>query len=388
MMSRFPVQLLISTPSGPLPLTAERARLLLPRGPDSDGPELRYGPYLNSLSRFLLTDSNAPLLTALGKHLGQDVSSKEIEKLELISEKHGALYHVSRLRVRLIGKKTHNLVMNVATSPEQQAFLENECNLLNELYTRFGLPYLPRPYLLGKTVYEGEEEVQRDLTLFLAEWFDGFHEFHLSQRSEEGDPVIKVWYLKGVEETLSVEQTRSLYRQAAVILTAYVDEQSFRQIYPWHHAAGDFILKPSANDVDLKLVTARDYRCLPNIGGLPEDLWIALIHFFLNLTLRLRLDRLDGTGALAWASSDCLSPILSGFLEAWTQKVRREASLPSSVDVLEALRDLTTQEWHALAEIVLEDGLVEADERTYIGPRLDEHIAALYAVLQAKTSGE
>jgi hypothetical protein len=377
----LPVQLLVNTPSGPLALTAERARIVLPQGPDHNGPKLYYGPYLSALSRFLLSDSHGPLRRSLDKHLERKVAAEEIEALELISEKHGALYHVCRVQVHLEGGNTCNLVMNVAVKPEQHAFLENEFNLLKELHSRFALPHLPRPYLLGETTYMNNGDDSRLLKIFVAEWFEGFHEFHLSQRSQEESPILRIWYLEGMRETLGPEQTRSLYRQAGAILTGYFDERSYCQIHPWHHAAGDFILKPASMDVELKLVTARGHRCLLRLDAGPDDLWIALIHFFLNLTLRLRLDRLEGTGDLAWAPSDCLSPILSGFLEAWSQKCEKAPILPSSADVMEALRSFTPDEWHGLAEVVIEDCQVESDESSFIHCRLDDHLRALQSVL-------
>lgn len=387
MRPRFRVELLVATPSGPVALTAERSALLLPRGPDGDGPKLYYGPYLNALSSFLARDSHRPLREALEKHLERTVDSTEIEKVELISEKHGALYNVSRVRVFFEGEKSSSMAVNVAARPEQQAFLENEFNLLGTLRDRFELSFLPRPYVLGIAPYRGETGGSLDLELFIAEWFEGFYEFHLSKRPEEKSPVLRVWNHDSPSPepaglSLDPEQSRSLYKQAASILTGYFDEKSFNQIYPWHNAAGDFIVKPKEGEVELKLVTARDYRSLLDCEPAPENIWIALMHFFLNLTLRLRLDRLDGTGELAWASEQCLRPITAGFIEAWAKKVQRAPELPEAGAVVETLRSLKVEEWHALSELVVEDGLVEADEAAYIEPRIGEHVAALYNVLR------
>jgi len=41
----------------------------------------------------------------------------------------------------------------------------------------------------------------------------------------------------------------------------------------------------------------------------------ALLFFLLNLSVRMRLDRLDGVGAIAWADDDCVDATLEGFME-------------------------------------------------------------------------
>ena len=68
-------------------------------------------------------------------------------------------------------------------------------------------------------------------------------------------------------------------------------------------------------------MAARQYG--PLIG--PEDLpWEeALFFFLLNLTLRIRLDRLDGVGEIAWADEGCLSSAFDGFFLALEEKVER-----------------------------------------------------------------
>ena len=41
----------------------------------------------------------------------------------------------------------------------------------------------------------------------------------------------------------------------------------------------------------------------------------ALLLFFLTLSIRMRLDRLDGTGDVAWADDSSLTGVWTGFLE-------------------------------------------------------------------------
>lgn len=379
------IRQLINTPEGLLPVTEERARLPLPGCPGDEKSHLRYGSYLNALSEFLSKASCSALQTALSSHLGRPIERHEWERVELISEKHGALYHVARLRAFLTGR-TVSLAVNVAVSPEQQAFLENEYELLGELKKTSRRQFLPTPYLLGEATYDAAEHGQWPLRLFIAEWFDGYHEFHLSPVQEGTYPIIKLWDNGTVFRPLDEEQTFSLYRQAAAILTHYLDEVSFRQIYPWHHAAGDFVVKQQDREVDLRLITVRDYRCLLSPGSKFADLWIAIFHFFLNLSLRMRLDRFDGTGELAWASPNCLRGVLAGFLQAWTIKAREHSFLPSEEQVRDVLRSFNASEWLPVAEAVMESGLVEADEIEFLRPHLKDHVASLVAMLREEIS--
>jgi hypothetical protein len=87
--------------------------------------------------------------------------------------------------------------------------------------------------------------------------------------------------------------------------------KTFRQIFPWHHAAGDFVVRSRDDGVGLRLITARQYA--PMVAGVSA--FDALLFFLLNLSLRTRLDRLDGVGDVVWAEDGCVSATLMGFLE-------------------------------------------------------------------------
>jgi hypothetical protein len=381
MEPNFPVRLMVKGSGGLDPLTAQLAAVELPRGPDQEGPILTYGPYLTSLSRFLGQDGYGPLLKALRLHLGRSLDLESIQEVEIISRKHGALYHVAQVRVGVPGERC-SLALNVAVRPDQQAFLESEFTLLSELHHRFGLPYLPRPYLMGEIASDEPAVGGGLLRLFLAEWFDDYHEFHLSSGPGGDSPVINVWTSTEGQGTLGIPETRALYSQAAAILTGYFDERTYKQIYPWHHAAGDFVVKRQDGNVDVRLVTARDHRCLILLEPGPEAAWIAIAHFFLNLTLRVRLDRLDGTGPLAWAEDECLRGVVDGFFQAWARKARRDPSLPSEADVMEVLRSFSPEEWLPLAELIVDRNLVESSEADFLSPRLKAHVGALSAILR------
>jgi len=94
----------------------------------------------------------------------------------------------------------------------------------------------------------------------------------------------------------------------------YYNLETFEQIFPWHHAAGDFVVKVQKESIDVRLVTARQYApMLDRSEGV--SVHEGLLFFLLNLSVRMRLDRLDGVGAVAWADDDCVDATLEGFVE-------------------------------------------------------------------------
>jgi hypothetical protein len=379
-MVDFPVRLFINSPQGLVAFSAEHASMPLPWGLDEEGPALAYGPYLNALASFLGRHGFQPLQTALSRHLERPVSVQEVQSLEIISQKHGAFYDVAQVCTKVGGKKV-SFAVNSAVRPAQQALLEAEFAMLQDLNQRFPRGFIPRAYVWGESPCAAADDSGRMLKLFMVEWFDGYHEFHLSRRPPTDNTLIKVWDGREEDTFLSTEETLSVYHQAAAILTAYLDPGSFSQIYPWHHAAGDFILKRKEQGVELRLITARGYLPLVSVGDNPSEKWVPLVHFFLNLSLRMRLDRLDGVGDLAWAGPDCLHGVVAGFLEAWQMKAKEWSELPKASEVLDVLRSFTPEEWLFLSAPVLADGLTEAEELEYFQPCLEEHMTSLWRVL-------
>jgi hypothetical protein len=149
--------------------------------------------------------------------------------------------------------------------------------------------------------------------MFLGDWFQGYHEFHLSM-DEDGSRKLVLWDTEKNPCHLSQPQAWQIYSQASRILTLYYDIETFGQIFPWHHAAGDFVVKAHGESIDVRLVTARQYApMLERSEGV--SLHEALLFFLLNLSVRMRLDRLDGIGAVAWADDDCVGATLEGFME-------------------------------------------------------------------------
>ena len=234
--------------------------------------------------------------------------------MEVILEKHGEFYHPARIVIAL-GEAVIPLVLNVAVTPAGGECMASELAALGRVADRLPPGSLPTVY--GSAVVSGSEDVV--LPMFLADWFDGFHEFHLSIDPRNGDQGMVVWDTDGAPFFLAEQQQADVYRQVAFLLTRAYDPGTTEQIYPWHHASGDFILCVRGASVELRLITVRQYAptLTGNDEGLDDDARLmALLVFFLNLTLRNRLDRLNGTGQPAWAGPLAVAATVQGFFEA------------------------------------------------------------------------
>jgi hypothetical protein len=295
-------------------------------------------------------------------------------KIELISEKHGAFYSVSRLRLHF-ADEVRSFAVNCAFSPEQQAFLQVESSLIAKLNSKFRLPHIPEPFLRAKTSMEANQP-DASLMLSISGWFEGHYEFHLSANSS-GTPAIRVWDHASPPGFLSEAKTVELYEQASGILTSYLDTRSFSQIYPWHHAAGDFVVDRGQNPPSLKLITIRGYRpLLAAISGRCDKM-LGALHFFVNLGIRMRIDRLDGTGDLAWAGPQCLPGVIRGFAGAWETGPRANAGLPTAREIFSLFLDLSPDERLAFAEAAAANGRVEADGTDFLLSHLPRHVIEL-----------
>lgn len=283
---------------------------LAPAGTTAPEPApLSYGTYFDAVRRFLAADDWGALRARFPS------PAEPLSAVDIYLAKHGACYHPARVVVRA-GSRRRVLVVNAAVSPMGREILTRETEWLRRLEARFGLHRLPAVHACrAVTLPDG-----RTLPMFLGRWFEGFHEFHLT----DGGRRLVVWAPRG-PRPLTASQRRDLYRQEALILTGCYDLASSGRIADWSHAAGDFVVRPRGDErVDLRLITVRDYR--PLLGGGPLEpgaVLPTLALFLVHLSLDLRLDRLDGVGAFALAGTEVLDGAVEGFLQALARKVSR-----------------------------------------------------------------
>jgi hypothetical protein len=239
--------------------------------------------------------------------LEQPVVEEDLGRMAIFLEKHGAFYHPSRLLVA-IKDQTLFFVVNVAASNNGRKVFSREVKALEHINDQRPFGWFPKVY----------SHASGELPMFLGDWFDGFHEFHLTRRSGSNEPAIAVWNGAATRCLLSETQEAGLYRNAAMIMTACYDPITSCQIFPWHHAAGDFVVRVEAESVSVRLITVRDYTRIAGSGSEPDNersVLDALVVFFIHLSVRMRLDRLDGVKAVAWASDRCLAPMTDGFFQ-------------------------------------------------------------------------
>ncbi|HIJ36943.1 MAG TPA: hypothetical protein HPP59_06685 [Deltaproteobacteria bacterium] len=309
------VEYLFSTSDGDFP--AGQAELALPFKitPTQNHPSLTLKDYFDAARTFVLKDQGKPLEGVLRDKLGLQPCFEDIEKIRIRSEKHGVLYHLISLEIFLQGPPV-KFSVSTAISEKGKEWLNREFAVLNRLHRRYHFPYLPRPYFSGEVPCHLEKS-KETLTMMLSEWFEGYHEWHFSKDPDVGDHKICIWDTLHGNRFTSQEQSFSILRQISRILTLYYEPEKFYQIYPWHHAAGDFIIKIIEDRVDVKLTTARKYESFMEVFSTEKaNPVIAILYYFMNLTIRIRLDRLDGVGEIYWAEDFSVTAATTGFFDA------------------------------------------------------------------------
>jgi hypothetical protein len=388
--SKIPVRLVATTPTGDIHLGAESSAKHLPAGPQTakGESELLYGPYLEAVHYLLKRNNWQKILEALAHRLGRLVKLEEVDSIEIRTEKHGAFYHVARTDLSVSGQIV-SFAVNVAVSDAVRSQLERDFNLLHRLTKRYNYKFLPQVYFKGAGIYREPGKPLRWLYMFVAEWFRDYHEFHLHLDQSDGSNRMLLWDLGGGSRYLSKNHCIELYQRAAKILTVYYDWNNFKQIYPWHHAAGDFVLREKGDTVDLRLVTVRDYAAVVDFTtGKKAGKLLALILFFLHLTIQLRIDRLDGVGDVVWAEDYCLDGVVSGFLEGLTEgEGRGRRGMPSPLEIHALLRKFSGEEWMQFLVELLETYSFSREELSLIRDHGNGHIERLQQVLARVASG-
>jgi hypothetical protein len=340
---------------------------------------LSYGDYFLEVSSFMESNDFGVITQAVYRQTGKRVFSKDVNAINVFLEKHGEFYHPSRIEV-VSGRKRNSFVLNVAVSATGNRYIENEYACLNRLNNDFSYAFIPEVYaenFIGK-----KSEV--DIRMFLGQWFEDYNEFHIT--CLQNKKRIIVWDPVEGHYLLSKKQTIELYHQAAYILTSYYNPETFEQIFPWHHAAGDFILKRQDDKIDLKLITVRGYSSpveKNNIKHDPASVLEALLVFFLNLSIRIRLDRLDGVGDPVWAENISVEGLVSGFFKALESKKNVE-SIPAPLDesfYYYFSTIISEKELYGLALDIVDSYNRLSGEVALIKENLKSHIGLLYQTI-------
>ncbi len=310
--------------SAPLPTTRKQPQKVT-------GISITYGDYFSAVHSFLEKNKFKILISAFSKSMNRQIIPEEIEEIRVCLIKHGEFYHPSLIEA-ILDKHSYKFVVNVAISAAGRDCIEREYNCFKRLGNDFSFSSIPEAYGYRETRVK---ESGHTISMFLGEWFEGFNEFHISLDKTDNKHKILVWDSEKGNYFLSPDNTLELYRQAAMILTGYYDIETFEQIFPWHHAAGDFVIRLQNNKAELKLITVRQYATMfakkeddEETDRDVEMMLEALLVFLLNLSIRMRLDRIDGIGDIVWSDDIAVKGTLKGFF----QSLRRKDSTGLSSD--------------------------------------------------------
>jgi hypothetical protein len=359
---------LVASPLGDVSVDNDRLDFPL----EADPLETSYRVYFHAISDFLSREKFQPLLGAVNERLKTNFDLSALNEIIVRTEKHGALYHPASIEVLTTNKRV-KFGLNVAFTGTGRNALKKEFGVLRALQKQYKLPYIPKAFLLDET---------HSMVFLLEEWFEGYHEFHIA-RSEDGKQQMKLWeYGKG-DRFLSSEQCFEIYRQIATILTLYYDIENYRLIFPWHHAAGDFVVKIEDNDqIDVRLTTVRGHE--PFVGSDINEMInpvLALFYFLLHLSIQMRLDKLNGIGDIVWADEKCVDATLAGFFLGLESKKAFLKYCGSREEFLTLLRSFSMDDLATTFKPIIEQ-YEKTKDFPVIKRNFGNHVDRLYLTLR------
>jgi len=360
------IRYLVSSPYGDEPVDKNKIDFPL----EADTLKTPYRVYFDSIRNFLTREESKPLLHAVNKKIKREILLDEICEIIIRTEKHGALYHPASVEL-ILNEEEVKFGLNVAVTETGKNWLREEFYILKNLQKKYDLPYLPDAYLFDNV---------DSASFLLEEWFEGYHEFHI-EINEKGGHSLKLWEFGSGYTCLTSRQSCEIYKQASKILTLYYDLEAFRHIYPWHHAAGDFVVKMDNDKIDVRLTTARRYEPFMNFEKDNVNPLFALFYFFLHLSLQMRLDKADGIDEVIWAEDYSVEATVTGFFEALRLKEEKENHTGLANEFLHLLKSFSGKDLSVCFEPVI-DLFSGKGDFPVVMATLDRHVEKLFTVLQ------
>jgi hypothetical protein len=319
------------------------------------------------------------LIALLSRLWDREIGLGDIDDIIVRYEKYGTLYQIASVTISS-REKSVKLAVSTAISVQAKATLDREFDLLHQLNGATGLPYLPQVYWKQTMAVQKEEGTETPL-MSLSQWFEGYHEWHFS-RNDEGRERVIIWDMGGGYRFASEHEAYEIIRQASKILCLYYDMETHRRISPWHHGAGDFVVKTGVDGVDVKLVTARGYEpiVLPDEKAGPSQ---ALILFLLVTTVKMRLDKYEGMGESIWAEASLLDAVLEGFFQAVRTKESEQREGAIKVDEFIFFLKLVSED--EIRKVLLTHldkyYLLDSSDYALFSRHLDDHARDVYRAL-------
>ena len=375
---------LFSSTKGDIPVPPEKLFTPFKVTPSREHPFLTLEDYFEAIKAFILRAEPTHISPLLTKQFNDGIRVDDSSQALIRSEKHGALYHLASVEI-ITRRQSSKFAVCSAVSNRGKTWLDHEFDAMTYLNRNTELTYLPNVYFRDM-IYSGKNNRAEPFSMVLAEWLEDFHEWHLAWDERKKRHRIRIWDRNRGNRFASKKERFQVCKQASKILTLYYDTRDFRQIYPWHHAAGDFVVKSKDGVIDVKLTTARRYE--PVMTFLQDETinpFVAIVTFFLNLVTKMRLDKLDGTGEVVWAEDFTIEATTEGFFEALMTMEAEGRFHPGKVkDLLGLLSAFDQAELLKLFQPLLElYGTEEPDDLSVIKTNLQSHTCALHKVIQS-----
>lgn len=329
-----------SSLKGDVPVSEEMMRRPFVFRPLENHPFLSLGDFFRATRNFFWQGDGERILNAINRQKDPDGKMGKIQELIIRYEKYGTLYQILSTEVVAEDSKWKYAVI-AALSPEAKETLERECDLLGRLNSRYAYSLIPQIFFKGEVV-SGHQDKTEMIDMALSNWFEDYHEWHFSGDKNNAE-TISIWNMEKGYQSATTDVIQEIIRQASKILTLYYDPISNHQIYPWHHGAGDFVVKVDEEGVDVRLISVRGYdMTISPLKGRITDPLEPILFFFLNMTVRMRIDKSEGMGDSVWAGAIILPAVLSGFLEGLRQKGEEDKTNNRTREkMLRYLRDIS-----------------------------------------------
>ncbi|MCF8139353.1 MAG: hypothetical protein K9K63_18810, partial [Desulfotignum sp.] len=232
---------------GHIPVTSESGLWDMPlsgkTGTENSCAEWTIGDYFEAAHTFL-TRGQGEMVRLAVSCLAPDPGP--IHALKVCLEKHGAFYHPLKITA-VTGSATVTLVLNGAVRDPGLTLIETEHRLLVRLADQVVPAWIPRVF--GARTFTAKKG---RIGFFLGQWFDRFCEFHITRTVK--DYQVAIWKDDGTHAPVPWHRAEKIYEQIACVLTDYYEKDTGLEIFPWHLAAGDFVVNPHG---EVRLITVR-----------------------------------------------------------------------------------------------------------------------------------
>ncbi len=344
----------------------------------SEVNQITYKNYMESIRNFLLEHLEKFHDLVLERSQG----AVETRSIDLVAEKRGADYFPASVRVRT-GKDEIWFVANVALTERGFSRIRQDYDLLKSLGSKSENKFLPEVFFINTLQYTSTSMAGSPILMFLGEWFRGYHEFHVANSVNKNQSVFSLWDTDNGYSEFPEPVALQLIERVSYILGYFFNLGTFQEIYPWHLAAGDFIAKLTPSP-DVKLITVRQYGSRVSfLDDSHKNLEDALLIFLANLTIRARIDRIDGIGEFIWLPGQFVKSIVTGFLKSMVTKEQEKCrSYEFLKKIIKTLETRTIEHWSQLFIQTIESYDQSAPDFEIIKENLVDHVFDVYQTCQ------